>query len=130
MQAELLASAWRRVDIKLTLDGAMHLLAWRRRWFHDEVLFDGRRVASAPGVFTREGSFGFEIRRENGETLRLLLTVDPNEDESAWSMSMRPGGVRLETAEEALIATGTLGPPRADAFSDLFSRAAKALGLS
>ena len=127
--AELLARAWRRVDVKLSVDGRMHVLRWRRTMFHDAVYFDDRRIAVSKGWSGRETTFGLEATREGGEPLRLLFIVDPEPDWADWSGTMRPRGVRLESAERPLLAVGTLGADRGEPFRKLFDDAVKALGL-
>lgn len=129
LSASLLQRAWRKVDIKIAIAGEMHVLRWRRGWFVDEVLFDDRRVATATGLFSRETIYGLEIDA-GGETMRLLLTIDPAESWHDWSGEMRPRGVRLETADAALVAFGSLGPDRMEPFRQLYDRAVKSIGLS
>ncbi len=134
IHADVIKRAWRKVDIKLALDGDLHVIRWRRGLFADEVFFDDRKVAQTTGLFGRETIYGLEMKTEDERLMRMLLTIDP--DTPAWDMDgdMKPGGVRLETADEALIAFGTLGPGKVDrmreSFVDIFERASKALGLS
>ena len=130
LAASLLQRSWRRVDIKLAINGEMHLLRWRRGAFIDEVLFDDRRVATARGLFGREGIFGLDIGTEGGARVKLVLMVDAAPDWNDMSGDMRPRGVRLESADAALIAVGSCGPDRAEPFRHLYDRAIKALGLS
>ena len=130
IRATLMSSAWRRVDIKLAMDDDLHVLRWRRGFFVDEVLFDDRRVATSKGVFGRDSTFGFAMKRANGKTARLIFTVDAAPDYMDSDCSMRPSGVRLETADETLLAEGSLSPKRRESFSDMVSRAARALGLT
>jgi len=127
--AELISRAWRKVDVKLSVDGELHVLRWRRGWFVDEVLFDDRRVAAATGLFSRESVFGLDIRADDGNAVRLLFKIDAAPDWNDWTGEMRPRGVRLETADHALVAVGSLGPDRAEPFRRLYDRAVKALGL-
>ena len=130
VQASLLLRVWRRVDIKLSIDGEMHLLRWRRGMFNDEVLFDDRRVATARGLFGREGVFGLDIEAANGARIKLVLMIDAEPDWNSMSGDMRPRGVRLESAEASLIAVGSCEPDRAEPFRQLYDRAVKAFGLS
>ncbi|MGF1543211.1 MAG: hypothetical protein ACFB00_01665 [Parvularculaceae bacterium] len=127
--AECLTRAWRRADIKLNLDGQMHVLRWRRGPFADEVLFDERCVARSTGLFGRETIYGLAPIAESGEEIRLLLTIDPELDWSDWSGATRIRGVRLETASEVLVAEGSFGPSPVDRFGEFFDRAVKAMGL-
>lgn len=127
--ADLVLRAWRRVDIKLSIDSELHVLRWRRRLFADEVLFDERQIATATGLFDRDGLFGLNVRSSSGEETRLLFSVDAKPDWMDWSGDMRPRGVRLETADAPLIAVGSLGPDRMEPFRRAFDRAVKAMGL-
>ncbi|NOX81532.1 MAG: hypothetical protein GXP06_00785 [Alphaproteobacteria bacterium] len=129
MTASLLQRAWRKVDIKLSIDGDMHILRWRRGWFVDEVLFDDRRVATSSGVFNRETIFGLGIETSAKTDVRLVFMIDTEAGWNDWSGEMKPRGVRLETADTALIAYGSLGPDRAEPFRQLFDRAVRAIGL-
>lgn len=107
MEAELIARRWRQVDVKLVVDGELHMLRWRRRAFHDEVLFDDRRVASAKGLFNRDATFGLEVKTATGSE-RTLFTVDSEPDYSDWNGTSRPRGVRLESKDRVLIGVGSL----------------------
>ena len=126
----MIASAWRKLDIKLVLNGEMHVLRWRRGWYVDEVLFDDRRVATAQGWFGRETIYGLNIGTDRGGEVRLLLTIDPQADWDNWSGEVNLKGVRLETADQTLIAYGSLGPSPMEPFRQLYDRAIKAFGLS
>jgi len=128
--ATIVTRAWRKIDIKLSIDGEMHVLRWRRGFFADEVLFDDRRVASSAGLFNRDTIYGLGVKTETETEIRLLLNIDTGHSWNDWEGEMRPRGVRLETADEALIAYGSLGPDRAEPFWLLFDRAVKSLGLS
>lgn len=130
LSASLLSRAWRKVDVKLAIEGEMHILRWRRGWFMDEVLFDDRRVATATGVFSRETMFGLDIATDNDGSVRLLFIIDPTPDWNDWSGDMKPRGVRLESASDAVIAIGSLGPDRMQPFRELYDHAIKAMGLS
>lgn len=128
--ASLLQRVWRKVDIKLSIGGDMHILRWRRGMFIDEVLFDDRRVATASGLFSRETIFGFNVEANEGREIKFVLMIDPRPDWTDWSGAQRPSGLRLETADGALIALGSLGPDRAEPFRQLYDRAIKSFGLS
>lgn len=129
ISASILNRAWRKVDIKLALDGDMHILRWRRGWFVDEVLFDDRRVATATGLFNREALYGLDLQVGENRNLKLVLLIEAVGWDD-WTGEMKPPGVRLETANDALIAVGSLGPDRAEPFRQLYDRAIKAMGLS
>lgn len=128
--AQLISRAWRKVDIKLSVGPDLHILRWRRRWCIDEVLFDDRRIAISSGWLGRESIFGLEVKAPSGEVQRLLLSIDPETDWTDWKGTGRPCGVRLESADTALIAIGSLGPDRTEPFKKLFDRAAASIGLS
>ncbi len=130
MQAELLKNAWRNVDVKLSIDGDLHVLRWRRGWFFDRVLFDDRVVATSSGLFGRETLYGLDMRTEDDTPLRMLFTIDARESEWDMSGEGKPRGVRLETADTVLLAHGSLGPDRAEPFRQIYDRAIKALGLA
>jgi len=130
ISASLLHRAWRKVDIKLSIDGDMHILRWRRGWFVDEVLFDDRRVATSSGLFDRETIFGLNVKVGDDAGTRLLLSIDTAEAWNDWSGEWKPRGVRLETADEALIAFGSLGPDRMAPFRQLYDEAIKTIGLA
>lgn len=127
--ASLLNRAWRKVDIKLSIGGAMRILRWRSGWFSDEVLFDERHVAATTGLISRETIYGLEIDAGDGAGVRFLLMIDPAPDWTDWSGDARPGGVRLETADRVLIAQGTHASDRIEPFRKLYDRAIKAMGL-
>ena len=130
IHASLLQRVWRKVDVKLSIDGEMHVLRWRRGMFIDEVLFDDRRVATAQGLFGREDVFGLDVETQAGARVKLVFMVDAQPDWNDWSGDMRPRGVRVETADRALVSVGSLGPDRAEPFRQLYDRAVKAMGLS
>ena len=128
--ASLLQRAWRKVDVKLSIGGEMHILRWRRGLFIDEVLFDDRRVATAAGLFNRETIYGLSIDAGEGREVKLVLMIDPQPDWTNWSGDQRPRGLRLASAAAALIAVGSLGPDRVEPFRQLYDRAIKVFGLS
>ncbi|MEL6362901.1 MAG: hypothetical protein AAFR21_17655 [Pseudomonadota bacterium] len=130
IHASLINRAWRRVDVKLAIDGDMHVLRWRRGWFSDDVFFDDRRIAQSTGLFGRETMFGLAMKDDNEVEHRMIFTIDTSENAWDWSGEMRPGGVRLETANDTLIAYGTLAPSSRDNFKSMFDKAVKALGLA
>lgn len=112
MTAELVRADAKNVDIKLVIDGQMHLLAWRRRLVGDEVLVNGVRQQASGGLWGRETVYGLVFGRneygEGGE--RLMLSIDPREDYSDWSGHPRLRGVRLESANGLLLSFGSLDP--------------------
>jgi len=111
IEADLVRLTTRAIDIKLVIDGDMHILQWRRRFLRDEVLVDGRRQHETIGLFGKEKMFGliFGADEEGQGGERMLFTVDPEDGD--WSgMTERAAGVRLESAHGVLIAHGTLDP--------------------
>ncbi|MEM8770116.1 MAG: hypothetical protein AAGD92_00580 [Pseudomonadota bacterium] len=130
LRASLLQRAWRKVDIKLLIGDEMHIVRWRRRWLFDEVLFDDRRVATVRGLFSRETIFGLDMALGEGARLPLVLMIDPEAGWDDWLGEGRPRGVRLESADSALLAFGSLGADPAEPFRRLYDRAIKAFGLS
>ena len=130
VSGDLISCEWRKVDLKLVVDGDIHLLRWRRGWFVDEVMFDDRRIATSTGVFGRESSYGLELKMENGANVKLLFVVDAAPDWNDMSGEMRPRGVRLETAEKKVVAFGSMRPDLDAPFSNLYERAMRAAGLA
>lgn len=111
MRAELVRLTNREVDIKIVTGESMHVLQWRRRLLHDEVLVDGRLQATSYGLFNRERVYGLVFGRspEGEGGMQVMLLLDPREDD--WNFTNETiRGVRLETAEGPLLAHGTLDP--------------------
>lgn len=130
LNASLLQRAWRKVDVKLSINGTLHMLRWRRGMLLDEVLFDDKRVAVSRGLFGRESLFGLDVETAPGDRTRLVFVIDAEPDWNDWNGDMAPRGVRLESADAALIAFGSLAPRGNDPFRVLYDRAIKALGLN
>ncbi len=130
VSASLLSRAWRKIDVKLAIDGEMHVLRWRRGWFVDEVLFDDRRVATSTGLFSRESIFGLDIAAGDGGSVKLVFMIDAGADWNDLSGEMKPRGVRLEMADASLITFGSLGPDRRAPFRALYDQTIKSMGLS
>lgn len=111
MKADIVRLSTKAIDIKLTIDGNMHIVQWRRNLFWDTVMVDGKAQHKSTGMWGRERVFGLVFGKdENGVGgERMLFTVDP--DAADWSgMTNDASGVRLETANGPLIAHGTLDP--------------------
>lgn len=114
MHAELLSARWPGVTLKLVIDGTMHVLRWRRGIFRDTVWFDDKIVGAADGVLSRETVFGLVFPGETDDGRRTLLTIDARRAHD-WSWRMwtsidsapSVAGVRLETDDEVLLATGS-----------------------
>jgi hypothetical protein len=111
--AELVRIETRKIDVKLLINGEMHLLAWRRGVFYDEVLVNGVRQHESRG-FSRETLYGliFGKNREGEGGVRVLFTVDPKPDwtHMNWNGHTRLSGARLESGEGVLLSYGTLDP--------------------
>ncbi|MEL7481424.1 MAG: hypothetical protein AAGJ29_07670 [Pseudomonadota bacterium] len=111
MHAELVRLTGSDVDIKIVNGDQMHVLQWRRRFFSDEVLLDGKSQAASTGIWGREKVYGLVFGRdkegEGGE--RVMLIVDPR-IKNDWSGHGYILGVRLERADGPLLAHGSLDP--------------------
>jgi hypothetical protein len=112
--AEIVRIEQKKIDIKLIINGEMHLLAWRRDSFRDVVTVNGVEQAQSRGVAKRESLYGlvFGKSREGEGGVRVLFTVDPKPDWASmnWNGETRLSGVRLEAGEGVLLAYGTLDP--------------------
>lgn len=112
--AELVRVEAKKVDVKLLINGEMHLLAWRRMAFHDEVTVNGVEQARSSALGKRETLYGlvFGKNREGEGGVRVLFTIDPKQDWTSmnWNGEMRLSGVRLEAGEGVLLSYGTLDP--------------------
>lgn len=113
MKAEIVRLTGSEVDIKVVNAERMHILQWRRHWFRDEVLLDGKVQAISRGLWGREKVYGLIFGRddigEGGE--RIMLIVDPRADYSNWTSSHHNiSGLRLERVNGALISYGSLDP--------------------
>lgn len=121
-----------RIDIKVSTEKDMHVLQWRRRMFHDEVLLDGKRQQVSKGLFGRENIYGLVFGRDddgNGRQ-RVILTIDPQHDGSnadAWSSV--PRGVRLETSDCIMLAYGSLDPKTFERPATFLDATRKLLGM-
>ncbi len=134
--AELVRIETKKIDIKLMIDGEMHLLAWRRHAFRDEVLVNGRCQQESRGV-NRETLYGLvfgrkpEVEGPDSGGVRVLFTVDPKEDWSRmdWNGVTRLRGVRLESGDGVLLSYGNLDPRTFEAPKPLSAWVEEAIGL-
>ncbi|MEO0981495.1 MAG: hypothetical protein AAFX03_02455 [Pseudomonadota bacterium] len=112
MRAELVRFTLHEVDIKIVTGERMHVLQWRRRFLHDEVLLDGKVQATSYGVTGREKVYGLVFGRDADGTggEQVMLAIDPRSATDWTNGDSFVKGVRLETAEGPLIAHGTLDP--------------------
>lgn len=129
--AELVRVELKRVDIKLVINGEMHLLAWRRHTFRDEVLVNNVVQQTSKGA-TRETLYGLVFGKEpTGEGgTRVLFTIDPKADwNTDWDGAAKLKGVRLEWAEGVLLSYGSLDPRAYTAPTTFVEWAKKNLGI-
>ncbi|MEO1787226.1 MAG: hypothetical protein AAFR41_09410 [Pseudomonadota bacterium] len=109
MHADIVRLTRSEIDIKILINGQMHVLQWRRTLFWDAVLLNGKRQAHSSGLWGREKVYGLVFGRapdgSGGE--QVMFIIDPREND--WS-DERVGGVRLETKDGPLLAYGTLDP--------------------
>ena len=113
MHAEIVRLSTSEVDLKVILESRMHVLQWRRRFWYDEVLLDGKTQATSYGLWGREKVYGLVFGRdiETEEAgIRVMLIVDPANADRWTAMDHRMAGVRLETATGPLLAYGSLDP--------------------
>ena len=134
MKAELIRVANGAIDIKINSDKTMHVLQWRRRFFFDEVLLDGKRQTISYGLaWGRETIFGLVFGRDddgkNGS--KIILTIDPRHDWNSLDIDEynRPRGVRLEDSDEALIVYGTLDPKELEKPTTFMEAFKKSMGM-
>jgi hypothetical protein len=134
LAAELVRIEAKKIDIKVVLDGQMHLLTWRRRAFADEVLVNNVLQQSSGGVTGRETVYGLVFGKspegEGGK--RLLFTIDPRPDWTHMGMdgAMRLRGVRLESAEGVLCSYGALDPRELEKPRSFAEWVKKSMGIS
>ena len=112
--AEIVRIETKKADIKLIINGSMHLLAWRRESFRDVVTVNGVEQAQSRGMGKRETLYGllFGKSPEGEGGVRVLFTIDPKPDWASmnWNGETRLSGVRLEAGEGVLLSYGTLDP--------------------
>jgi hypothetical protein len=132
--AEIVRIEAKKVDIKLLINGEMHLLAWRRTAFQDEITVNGVQQHLSRGIAGRETLYGlvFGKSKEGEGGVRVLFTIDPKPDWSSinWSGETRLSGVRLEAGEGVLLSYGTLDPrsfQKPESFSEWIK---KTMGIS
>ena len=112
MHAELVRVTQYEVDIKIVSGDRMHVLQWRRRLLHDEVLLDGKTQATSYGLFGREKVYGLVFGRdlEGNGGKQAMLMIDPRNSDQWLGASYTLAGVRLENVDGPLMAWGTLDP--------------------
>jgi hypothetical protein len=112
--AEIVRIEQKKADIKLIIDGSMHLLAWRREALRDVVTVNGVEQAQSRGLGKRETLYGlvFGKNREGEGGVRVIFTIDAKPDWTSmnWNGELRLSGVRLEAGEGVLLSYGTLDP--------------------
>ncbi|HEV7692596.1 MAG TPA: hypothetical protein VGO52_17295 [Hyphomonadaceae bacterium] len=112
--AEIVRIETKKADIKLIINGSMHLLAWRRESFRDVVTVNGVEQAQSRSLGKRETLYGLVFGKspEGEGGVRVLFTIDPKPDWTSmnWNGETRLSGVRLEAGEGVLLSYGTLDP--------------------
>ena len=112
--AEIVRIETKKADIKLIINGSMHLLAWRREGLRDVVTVNGVEQAQSRGMGKRETLYGLVFGKspEGEGGVRVLFTIDPKPDWASmnWNGETRLSGVRLEAGEGVLLSYGTLDP--------------------
>lgn len=112
MHAELVRITQYEVDIKIVSGERMHVLQWRRRLTHDEVLLDGKTQATSYGLWGREKVYGLMFGRdiEGNGGKQAMLMIDPRNADQWFASSRQLAGVRLENVDGPLVAWGSLDP--------------------
>lgn len=129
MKADIVRLTASEVDLKIVNHDRMHVLQWRRHFFQDEVLLDGKLQAQSYGLWGREKVFGLVFGRdEEGEGGdRVMLIVDPR---SNWTTGHQTiSGLRLETVDGPLIAYGSLDPKTLEKPSTFGEWMKKSMGM-
>lgn len=132
MKADIVRLTASEVDLKIVNHDRMHVLQWRRHFFQDEVLLDGKLQAQSYGLWGREKVFGLVFGRdEEGEGGdRVMLIVDPRADYSNWTTGHQTiSGLRLETVDGPLIAYGSLDPKTLEKPSTFGEWMKKSMGM-
>lgn len=132
MKASIVRLAHWKVDIKIVTDDAMHVLQWRRRMTHDEVLLDGQSQQISYGLFNRETIYGlvFGKDEEGNGGERIMLALDAAQDYSKMSESGGPPrGIRLETRDGPVLAYGSMDERAYDKPADFQEWLKKTLGM-
>ena len=135
MQASLVRLAHWKVDIKIVTEDSMHVLQWRRRMTHDEVLLDGKSQQISYGLFGRDTIYGLVFGKDDagngGEQLMFALDATPNT--SSWDSDSAgyaaPRGVRLETRDGPILTHGTMDERAYDKPADFGEWLKKTMGM-
>ncbi|MEM8617266.1 MAG: hypothetical protein AAGF20_10065 [Pseudomonadota bacterium] len=133
MKADIVRLGLHQVDLKIVSGERMHVLQWRRRFTHDEVLLDGKSQTASYGLFGREKVYGMVFGRdENGEGgERVMLIIDPRTSYGNWgNPNQQLSGIRLETANGPLVAFGTLDPQNLEKPSTFSDWMKKSMGMT
>lgn len=135
MEASLVRLANWKIDVKVLIDERMHILQWRRHMTHDEVLLDGKTQQTSYGLWGRETIYGLVFGRdEDGKGgTQVMFVVDPTADMGSsgyWlSGDSVPSGVRLETANDLLLAFGSLDERAYEKPADFMEWTKKTFGM-
>jgi hypothetical protein len=131
MHADIVRLSLYQVDLKIVDGDRMHVLQWRRRFTHDEILLDGKTQATSYGLFGREKVYGLIFGRDEdgkgGE--RVMFIIDPANADRWGGMDHRLAGVRLETANGPLVAYGSLDPKELQKPSNFSDWMKKSMGM-
>ncbi len=132
MQAEIVRLTANEVDIKVLNGAKMHILQWRRRFFYDEVLLDGRSQAVSRGFTGRENVYGLVFGRDDegrgGD--QIMFIIDPIADAAHWfSSHQKLSGIRLEMAKGPILAYGSLDPKSLEKPTNFSDWMKKTLGM-
>lgn len=129
MKADIVRLTASEVDLKIVNHDRMHVLQWRRHFFQDEVLLDGKLQAQSYGLWGREKVFGLVFGRdEEGEGGdRVMLIVDPRADWTTGHQTI--SGLRLEAVDGPLIAYGSLDPKMLEKPSTFGEWMKKSMGM-
>lgn len=134
LKAEIVRIEEKKVDIKLIIDGSMHLLAWRRESFRDVVTVNGVEQAQSRGLGKRETLYGLVFGKspEGEGGTRVLFTIDPKSDWTSmnWNGDTRLSGIRLEAGEGVLLSYGTLDPQSFEKPATFTDWVKKTMGIS
>lgn len=134
MQASIVRLAHWKVDIKIVTDDSMHVLQWRRRMTHDEVLLDGKSQQISYGLFGRETIYGLVFGKDKegkgGEQLMFAVDAHPNHNWTGdGSLYAAPRGLRLETRSGPILAYGSMDERAYDKPGDFSEWLKKTMGM-
>jgi len=132
MHADIVRLTRSEIDIKILINGQMHVLQWRRTLFWDAVLLNGKRQAHSSGLWGREKVYGLVFGRapdgSGGE--QVMFIIDPAYAQSfGASGNLTISGVRVEAADGTLLAYGSLDPKNLEKPSTFSDWMKKQMGM-